>query len=52
MERLAAAQARLQDLDLAAHKQKELRENPVGRGWGMICRADKYLAKQHRKESP
>ena len=52
MERLAAAQARLRDLDLAARKQKELRENPVGRGRGMIHRADKYLAQQHRKELP
>ena len=50
VERLAAAQARLQDLDLAAHKKKELRENPVGRGRGMVRRADKYLAQQHRKE--
>ena len=36
VERLAAAQARLRDLSLAAHKQKELRENPVGHGRGMI----------------
>ena len=36
VERLAAAQARLWDLDLAAHKQRELRENPVGHGRGMI----------------
>ena len=36
MERLAAAQARLRDLDLTARKQKELRENPVGCGRGMI----------------
>ena len=52
MEQLAATQARLQDLDLAAHKQRELRENPVGRGRGMIQRADKYLAQQHGKELP
>ena len=44
VERLAATQARLQDLDLAAQKQREMRENPVGRSRGMICRADKYLA--------
>ena len=52
VERLAAAQARLRDLDLAAHKQRELRENPVGHGRGMIQRADKYLAQQHGKELP
>ena len=52
VEQLAAAQARLQDLDLAAHKQRELRENPVGPGRGMIRRADKYLAQQHGKERP
>ena len=52
MERLAATQARLRDLDLAAHKQRELRENLVGCGRGMIRRADKYLAQQHRKEAP
>ena len=50
VELLAATQAQLRDLDLAAHKQRELRENPVGRGRGMIQRADKYLAQQHRKE--
>ena len=52
VEQLAAAQARLRDLDLAAHKQRELRENPVGCGNGMIRRADKYLAQQHGKEPP
>ena len=52
VERLAATQARLQDLDLAARKQRELRENLVGCGRGMIRRADKYLAQQHRKEPP
>ena len=52
VERLAAAQARLRDLDLATHKQKELRKNPVGRGRGMVQRADKYLAQQHVKGSP
>ena len=36
VEQLAATQARLRDLDLTAHKQKELRENLVGRGRGMI----------------
>ena len=52
VERLAAAQARLQDLDLAARKQRELKENTVGRGRGMICRVDKYLAQQHRRDLP
>ena len=37
-------------MDLAARKKKELRENPVGRGRGMVRRADKYLAQQHGKE--
>ena len=50
VERLAAAQAWLRDLDLAACKKRELRENLVGRGRGMVRRADKYLAKQHGKE--
>ena len=50
VERLAAAQARLRDLDLAAHKRRELRENPVGCGRGMVRRVDKYLAQQHGKE--
>ena len=36
VDRLAAAQARLWDLNLTAHKQKELRENLVGCGRGMI----------------
>ena len=35
---------------MTAHRQKELRENPVGRGQGMVRRADKYLAQQHGKE--
>ena len=52
VEQLAAIQCRLRDLDLAAHKQRELRENPVGRGRGMIQRVDKYLAEQHGKEPP
>ena len=37
-------------MNLTAHKQKELRENLVGRGRGMIQRVDKYLAQQHGKE--
>ena len=36
VERLAAAKARLQDLDLVAQKHKERALNPVGRGRGMI----------------
>ena len=50
VERLAAAQARLQDLDLMAQKCKEHALNPVGKGRGMIHRADKYLAQQHGRE--
>ena len=50
VEWLAAAQARLQDLDLVAQKRKECALNPVGRGKGMICQADKYLAQQHGRE--
>ena len=50
VEWLAAAQARLQDLDLVAQKCKERTLNPVGRSRGMIRRADKYLAQQHRRE--
>ena len=52
VERLAAAQAQLQDLDLAARKRRELKENSVGQGRGMICWVDKYLAQQHGKEPP
>ena len=37
---------------MAARKRRELKENSVGRGRGMICQADKYLAQQHRKELP
>ena len=36
VEWLAAAQTRLQDLDLVAQKHKECTLNPVGRGRGMI----------------
>ena len=52
VERLAATQAWLRDLDLTTRKQKELRENPLGHGRGMVRRADKYLAQQHGKELP
>ena len=50
VERLAAAQARLQDLDLGAQKRKERALNLVGRGRGMIRQADKYLVQQHGRE--
>ena len=50
VERLAATHARLQDLDLVAQKCKERVLNPVVRGRGMICWADKYLAQQHGRE--
>ena len=50
MRRLAAAQARLKDLETVTQKRQERTANPVARGRGMICRADKYLAQQHRKK--
>ena len=50
VERLAVTQVRLQDLDLVAQKNKERALNLVGRGRGMICRADKFLAQQHGRE--
>ena len=50
VEQLATAQATLQDLDLVAQKHKERALNLVGRGRGMIRRADKYLAQQHGRE--
>ena len=39
-------------MDLTSHRQRELRENLVGCVQGMVRRADKYLAQQHRKELP
>ena len=39
VERLVAAQARLQDLDLVAQKRKKRALNLAGRGRGMICQA-------------
>ena len=39
-------------LGCPAQKQRELKENLVGRGRGMICRVDKYLAQQQGKEPP
>ena len=50
IQRLAAAQARLKDLEMVAQKREECIANPVARGRGMICRADKYLAQRHGKE--
>ena len=51
VQRLATAQARLKDLGMVTQKHQERATNPVGRGRGMIRRADKYLAQQHGKES-
>ena len=50
MWQLAATQARLKDLEMVTQKRQESAVNPVVRGRGMIHRADKYLAQQHRKE--
>ena len=50
VRRLAAAQARFKDLEMVTQKCKEHAANPVARGRGMICRADKYLAQRHEKE--
>ena len=47
---LAAAQARLKDLEMVTQKRQERAANPVARGRGMIRRADKYLAQWHGKE--
>ena len=50
VRRLATAQARLKDLEMVTQKCQECTANPVARGRGMICRADKYLAQWHGKE--
>ena len=50
VRRLAAAQARLKDLEMVTQKCQERAMNPVARGRGMIRRADKYLAQWHGKE--
>ena len=50
VQQLATAQARLKDLEMVAQKHQERAANPVGRGRGMIRRADKYLAQGHGKE--
>ena len=47
---LAAAQARIKDLEMVTEKRQERAANPVARGRGMIRRADKYLAQWHGKE--
>ena len=47
---LATTQARLKDLEMVTQKRQERTANPVGRGRGMICRADKYLAQRRGKE--
>ena len=50
VQRLATAQARLKDLEMVTQKCQECTANLVGRGRGMIHRADKYLAQRHGKE--
>ena len=50
VQRLAATQARLKDLEMVTQKRQEHAVNLVARGRGMIRRADKYLAQQHGKE--
>ena len=50
VQRLAAAQARLKDLEMVTQKCWERAVNLVVRGRGMIRRADKYLAQQHGRE--
>ena len=50
VERLATAQARLRDIDLMAQKNKERTLNPIGRGRGMVCQADKFLAQQYGRD--
>ena len=50
VQRLATTQARLKDLEMVTQKCQVRAVNPVGRGRGMICRTDKYLAQGHGKE--
>ena len=50
VRRLATAQARLKDLEMVTQKCQERAANPVVRGRGMICRADKYLAQRYGRE--
>ena len=47
---LAAAQARIKDLEMVTQKRQGCAANPVARGRGMVRRADKYLAQWHRRE--
>ena len=47
IQRLAAAHAWLQDLDLSAQKCHQKAENPTTRGRCMIRQTDKYHAQQH-----
>ena len=51
VRRVAAAQARLKDLEMVTQKRQECATNPVARGRAMICRADRYLAQRHGKEA-
>ena len=50
VRRLAAAQARLKDLEMVTQKRQERAANLVARGRGMIHRADKYLAQRYGRE--
>ena len=50
MRRMAATQVGIKDLEMVTQKRQERSANPVGRGRGMIHRADKYLAQRHWKE--
>ena len=50
VRQLAAAQARLKDLEMVTQKCQECTANLVTRGRGMIRRADKYLAQRYGKE--
>ena len=50
MQRLATTQARLKDLEMVTQNHQECAVNPVGRGRGMIRRADKYRAQRYGKE--
>ena len=50
VQRLATAQARIKDLEMVTQKRQGPAANPVVRGRGMVCRADKYMAQRHGKE--
>ena len=49
VEEMAAAEARLKQIDLAARKREERKKNPEPCGRGMTRRADKYFAKQYAR---